>query len=96
MYGTRFSPEEKKYHLLRWASGWSGGERGESMWSYALRLGGSHALLNGWAKNPNLLQALTPEERRMLETARRRASCAGRTRPQRSRIAAGPPARTAE
>lgn len=79
MHGARFSSEEKIQHLLLWASGWDGGMRGESMWSYALRLGGSHALLNGWAKNPKLLQALTTDERRMLETARERASCAART-----------------
>ncbi|MFJ5639765.1 hypothetical protein [Streptomyces sp. NPDC093223] len=69
----RYQTEEKIRHLLAWAAGWSGGSRGESLWSYSLGLGGSHALLSGWLKNPRLLAALTPQERDLLSEARRRS-----------------------
>ncbi|MFJ6838663.1 hypothetical protein [Streptomyces sp. NPDC091209] len=75
---VRYKSEEKVGHLLKWAAGWGDEFPGESLWSYSLRLGGSHALLNGWLKNPKLLSALTQEERNMLSEARRRASNARR------------------
>jgi hypothetical protein len=70
---VRYQSEEKIAHLRRWAAGWSNGARGESLWSYSLRLGGSHALLNGWLKNPKLLAALTQDDRNMLREARHRS-----------------------
>lgn len=71
---VRYESEEKIDHLLKWAAGWSEGAHGESLWSYSLKIGGSHALLNGWLKNPKLLSALTQEERSLLSEARRRSS----------------------
>ncbi|MPY37815.1 hypothetical protein FNH09_43385 [Streptomyces adustus] len=71
---VRYDSEEKVGHLLKWAAGWGDDSPGESLWSYSLRLGGSHALLNGWLKNPRILAALTQEERSMLSEARRRSS----------------------
>lgn len=76
---VRYRSEEKIGHLLRWAAGWSDASTGESLWSYSLKLGGSHALLNGWLKNPKILSALTQEERNMLSMARHRSSHAGKT-----------------
>jgi hypothetical protein len=71
---ARFSLEQKVGHLLQWTAGWSGEEGGESMWSYSLRLGGSHALLNGWAKDRKVMNALTSEEQIRLALARRRSA----------------------
>lgn len=76
---VRYDREEKIRHLLQWASGWSDGDRGESLWSYSLKLGGSHALLNGWLKNPKILSVLTHEERKLLSEARSRSSLARRS-----------------
>ncbi|MET9124049.1 MULTISPECIES: hypothetical protein [unclassified Streptomyces] len=73
---VRYDREEKVRHLLRWASAWSDGRRGESLWSYSLKLGGSHALLNGWLKNTELLSSLTHEERTLLGEARSRSGLA--------------------
>ncbi|MER5600852.1 hypothetical protein [Streptomyces sp. NPDC002265] len=75
---VRYRSEEKVRHLLKWAAGWGDESPGESLWSYSLRLGGSHALLNGWLKNPKLLSTLTQEERHILSEARRRAHNARR------------------
>lgn len=75
---VRYNNEEKIGHLLKWATGWSGDSIGESLWSYSLKLGSSHALLNGWLKNPKILSALTQEERNMLSEARRRSAHARR------------------
>jgi hypothetical protein len=80
MISARFSREEQIHHLVTWASVWIDSGRGESMWAYSLRLGGSHALLNGWAGNPRLLKLLTAEERRRLEVARERSARAWRDR----------------
>jgi len=44
------------------------------MWAYSLSLGGSHALLNDWVNNERLMNLLTPEERNVIDTARRRAT----------------------
>lgn len=44
------------------------------MWAYSLSLGGSHALLNDWVNNERLMNLLTPEERSIIDTARRRAT----------------------
>ncbi|CAL9639659.1 hypothetical protein SUDANB140_06312 [Streptomyces sp. enrichment culture] len=76
-----YSHTQKIAHLLRWAAGWQGDLRGESAWSYSLRLGGSHALLNGWMNNPKLMSTLTQPERNLVHAARRASkhSRAGRT-----------------
>ncbi|MEU2227911.1 hypothetical protein [Streptomyces sp. NPDC018347] len=71
---THYSHAEKVSHLLRWAAGWNGDTAGESMWSYSLGLGGSHALLNGWFRNSRIRQSLTAEERRLLEMALSRST----------------------
>ncbi|MFF5408441.1 hypothetical protein ACFY8K_37020 [Streptomyces misionensis] len=70
MSSFRYNHEEKIRHLLSWAAGWSGGTRGESAWSYSLKLGSSHALLNGWMKNLKLISSLTQEERDLVNEAR--------------------------
>jgi len=44
------------------------------MWAYSLSLGGSHALLNDWVNNEKLMDLLSPEERSVIDAARRRAS----------------------
>ena len=44
------------------------------MWAYSLSLGGSHALLNDWVNNERLMNLLTPEERNVIDEARRRAT----------------------
>lgn len=75
---VRYNSEEKVRHLLEWAAGWGRESTGESLWAYSLKLGGSHALLNGWLKNPKLLSALTQEERNTLNEACRRARRARR------------------
>ncbi|WP_331728676.1 hypothetical protein [Streptomyces sp. NBC_01176] len=80
MISARFSREEKIHHLVNWSTTWVNHGRGESMWAYSLRLGGSHALLNGWAGNPRLLKLLTAEERRRLEMARARSAQVWRDR----------------
>ncbi|MFF5860833.1 hypothetical protein ACFY8B_35450 [Streptomyces sp. NPDC012751] len=80
MITARFSHEERIHHLVTWASAWVDRGQGESMWAYSLRLGGSHALLNGWAGNPRLLGLLSAEERRRLEVARERSARAWRDR----------------
>lgn len=69
MHPPRYDHQQKVAHLLRWAAGWAGTRTGESMWSYSLRLGSSHALLNGWYKNEKVRNALSSEERALLETA---------------------------
>lgn len=78
MSSFRYSHEEKIRHLLNWALGWSGGTRGESAWSYSLKLGGSHALLNGWMKNLKITSSLTQEERDMVNEARIKSNLARR------------------
>lgn len=70
MSSIRYSQAQKIAHLLKWAAGWRGDLRGESAWSYSLRLGGSHALLNGWMNNAKLTSNLTPEERDLINAAR--------------------------
>ncbi|MGX1027522.1 hypothetical protein RKD38_002203 [Streptomyces ambofaciens] len=79
---TRYSSTEKIAHLLRWAAGWKGDTRGESAWSYSLRLGRSHALLNGWMNDPKLMSTLNPAERELIHSARR----ASRTSRERSTV----------
>ncbi|GGQ79372.1 hypothetical protein GCM10010216_46590 [Streptomyces flaveolus] len=74
MNPPRYSHQQKVAHLLRWAASWSDTRTGESMWSYSLGLGGSHALLNGWYKNEKVRNSLTMEERALLETALQRSS----------------------
>ncbi|MBO7934617.1 MULTISPECIES: hypothetical protein [Streptomyces] len=69
MQSVRYDREQKRFHLLQWAAGWNGDATGESLWSYSLRLGGSHALLNGWVKNAGIRNILTVEENRSLEAA---------------------------
>lgn len=71
MSSTRYSQAQKIAHLLKWAAGWQGNRRGESAWSYSLRLGGSHALLNGWMNNAKLTSTLTQEERDLIHMARK-------------------------
>ncbi|MFG2794336.1 hypothetical protein [Streptomyces sp. NPDC048419] len=71
---VRYSREDKIQHVLQWAAGWKGNSRGESMWSYSLMLGGSHALLNGWLKDPAIVAALTREEKNLVEEAREKSS----------------------
>jgi len=71
---TRFTTEQRIGHLLGWANEWNGTTRGRSMWAYSLSLGGSHALLNDWVNNERLMNRLTPEERSVVEEARRRAT----------------------
>ena len=55
---------EKINHLVNWANTWVNHGRGESMWAYSLRLGGSHALLNGWAGNPRLPTTRTTSKKK--------------------------------
>lgn len=75
MHYSRFSHQQKVSHLLRWAAGWAADTcTGESMWSYSLKLGSSHALLNGWCKNEKLRSSLTVEECVVLETALARSA----------------------
>ncbi|MFF2210633.1 hypothetical protein [Streptomyces antibioticus] len=69
MQSVRYDREQKRFHLLRWAAGWHGDSTGESLWSYSLRLGGSHALLNGWVKNAGIRNILTVEENRSVDAA---------------------------
>ncbi|MGW2278229.1 hypothetical protein [Streptomyces sp. NPDC001770] len=75
MHSSRYSHQQKVAHLLRWAAGWAADTcTGESMWSYSLKLGSSHALLNGWCKNEKLRSSLTVEEGILLETALARSA----------------------
>lgn len=67
---TRYRREEKIFHLLRWAAEWNGDLKGASAWSYSLKLGGSHALLNGWMKNHKIMSTLTRQEKEMVDRAR--------------------------
>ncbi|MEV5810441.1 hypothetical protein [Streptomyces parvulus] len=79
MATTRYSSTEKIAHLLQWAAEWKGDTRGESAWSYSLRLGGSHALLNGWMNDAKLMSALGPAQQELIQSARQ-ASRTGRER----------------
>ncbi|MGW0581455.1 hypothetical protein ACWD25_37185 [Streptomyces sp. NPDC002920] len=71
---ARYSLEQKIYHLLQWAAGWHSESAGESMWSYSQRLGGSHALLNGWMKNAKVMSSLTAKESNYLNVALTRST----------------------
>jgi hypothetical protein len=66
----RYSNQEKISHLLQWAAGWSDGSKGESAWSYSMKLGGSHSLLNGWINNAKLMSTLTRKEMSLINKAR--------------------------
>jgi hypothetical protein len=71
---SRFTAKQKIGHLLKWATEWSEGGQGRSMWLYSLNLGGSHALLNDWIKNQKILNTLTQEEKDIIDAARKRSS----------------------
>lgn len=50
------------------------------MWSYSLSLGASHALLNDSLKNAKIMNLLTPDERNLIDAARKLAVKSGRSR----------------
>lgn len=87
MNSIRYSREQKISHLLKWAAGWNGEAKGESAWSYSLRIGGSHALLNGWINNSKLTSTLTQKEIDLINKAREASKNSKERRGRNSRMA---------
>ncbi|MGH1552874.1 hypothetical protein ACRAWF_15170 [Streptomyces sp. L7] len=70
----RFTPEQRIDHPAPLGGGNGTGRDGaEVCGPYSLSLGGSHALLNDWVNNEQLMDLLTSEERRSVYEARERA-----------------------